>query len=356
MHIYFQPEYFGDVVLVNGKAWPYLKVQRRKYRFRIINASNARFYRLALDNGMHFTQIGADSFYFEKPIHLNKVLVAPSEIIDVVVDFSTSKSRHIIMTNDAVYPFPDGDPVNDRNGKVMKFVVGRQSAFFHDESRIPNKLVEVQKLSLNNSVTTRNITLYEFDSSSSGEPTHLLINFKKFTDTVTEKPKIGTTEVWRIINLTPDNHPFHVHLTGFQVVYQQRLKDVDKLSACVLKNRGIEDCELESYLYGPLKPPHPNEAGWKNVFKMKPSYMTTILVRFSLLDSQPFPFDPSLEPGYTYHCHVSSPFLFHYFLKPSTPTKKSLLITLNTLKVYFESSLHLVLKIWSNYFSTTEEG
>lgn len=301
LHPEWQPEYFGDVVIVNGKAWPYLKVQRRKYRFRIINASNARFYRFALDDGTGFTQIGADSFYLEAPIHLKNVLVAPSEIVDIIIDFSKIKNNSVILTNDAVYPFPDGDPTDDRNGRVMKFVIGHKHV--KDKAHIPKQLVRVEKLSEKHAVVSRNIVLYEFDSAS-GEPTHLLINFVDFSAPVTELPKHGTTELWRIVNLTPDNHPLHVHVAAFQVLHQQKLNNTDELSACAVQHKGIEACHMEHYVDGPPTPPPSNEAGWKNVFKMQPFYVTTILVRFSLIDSRPFPFDPSAEPGYAYHCHI----------------------------------------------------
>ncbi|MCO5579909.1 hypothetical protein L7F22_033776 [Adiantum nelumboides] len=301
LHPEWQPEYFGNVIIVNGKAWPHLKVQRRKYRFRIINASNARFYRFALDDGTGFTQIGSDSFYLEAPVHLKSVLVAPSEIVDIVIDFSGVKKKTVVLTNNAAYPFPDGDAPDEMSGKIMKFLIKEKRV--EDKSRIPDELEPVHKLSEKHVVTRRNIVLYEFDSAS-GEPTHLLINFANFSSPITEFPKHGTTELWHIINLTPDNHPLHIHVAAFQVLRQQKLNNTDELAACAVKHKGIEACHIESYADGPSEPPPLNEAGWKNVYKMQPFYVTTILVRFSLIDSQPFPFDPSADPGYAYHCHI----------------------------------------------------
>ena len=298
------------MVVVNGKAWPYLKVQRRKYRFRIINTSNARFYAFAFHNGMHFIQIGSDNFYLEKPIHMKEIVVAPSEIVDVIVDFSISNSNVAILTNNASYPFPNGSPVNERNGKVMKFLIHKRIS--QETARVPMQLVKVERLTLNVTYKRRNIVLYEFDSPNNKRPTHLLINFKRFTDPVTEMPTMGTDEIWHIINLTPDNHPFHVHLVGFQVVHQQKLKEpLDGLINCVVENQGVENCKLEKFFDGPPKPPSVNEAGWKNVYKVKPLHVTSIVVRFSLIDGHLFPFDPTKQPGYTYHCHVSSLPLSH---------------------------------------------
>lgn len=301
IHPEWQPEYFGDVIVVNGKAWPYLNVVRRKYRFRIINASNARFYRFALDNRLEFTQIGADSFYLHTPVTMREILVAPSEIIDVIVDFAKSTTNEAILTNSAVYPFPSGDPVNDLNSKVMKFIISPQN--MTDPSTIPAVLVPVRQLTLSDATATRDMVLFEYDSKT-GEPTLLLLNFKTFDAPVTEKPRQGTTEIWNMINLTDDNHPIHLHLVAFQVVSQAPLNNTEALTACVLKVNGTEGCNMWSYVSGPAEGPPENEAGWKNVFKMQPSYITTILVRFSQVDFQPFPFNACAAPGYAYHCHI----------------------------------------------------
>lgn len=74
VHPQWQPEYFGDAIIVNGKAWPYLQVQRRKYRFRIINTSNARYFRLSLSNGLSFTVVGSDGSYLSLPVSTQTVL------------------------------------------------------------------------------------------------------------------------------------------------------------------------------------------------------------------------------------------------------------------------------------------
>src|ERR1043166_9300357 len=82
------PEFFGDTVLVNGKVWPYLEVEPRKYRFRILNGSNARFYRLTLNEstsggtslgrpGPAFFQIGTDGGLLPSPVRLTDILIAP---------------------------------------------------------------------------------------------------------------------------------------------------------------------------------------------------------------------------------------------------------------------------------------
>ncbi|MRD45562.1 hypothetical protein GH855_27505, partial [Bacillus thuringiensis] len=70
----WQPEYFGDAITVNGKAWPFLPVARRRYRFRVINASNARY----------FNVVGSDTSYLPRPVTATHVLLGVSESFDVV--------------------------------------------------------------------------------------------------------------------------------------------------------------------------------------------------------------------------------------------------------------------------------
>ncbi|CAA6671392.1 unnamed protein product [Spirodela intermedia] len=109
VHPQWHPEFFGDVITVNGKAWPYMKVQRRKYRLRILNAGNARYLGLSLSNGLPFTVVASDSSYLPQPVVTSRLLLAPSEITDVIVDFSKSKTREIELQNDAQFPFPAGE-------------------------------------------------------------------------------------------------------------------------------------------------------------------------------------------------------------------------------------------------------
>ena len=86
-----------------------MKVERRKYRFRIINTSNARYYGFYLTNRLPFIHIGSDSAYLDRPITTNHTLLAPSEIADLIIDFSKSQSSFAVLANDAPYPFPSGN-------------------------------------------------------------------------------------------------------------------------------------------------------------------------------------------------------------------------------------------------------
>ncbi|BBG94534.1 Cupredoxin superfamily protein [Prunus dulcis] len=265
IHPQWQPEYFGDAIIVNGKAWPRLTVRRRKYRFRIINASNARFFRFFFTNGLRFTHVGSDSAYLGEPVETNDILLGPSEITDVVVDFSKSKNDNAILANDAPYPYP----------KVMKFFVVGHSAV--DTSRIPKRLISYPVPDLSSVSRTRYIAMYEY-TSDIDEPTHLYLNGKPYEAPVTEIAKAGTSE---------------------------ELVDVEKFKDCMNKTNDAVNCNISKYARGKKIDVPAYEKGWKNVFKMSPGSVTKILLRFAYLHTNAsYEFDPTAEPGYVYHCHI----------------------------------------------------
>ncbi|KAL5725802.1 Multicopper oxidase lpr2 [Ranunculus cassubicifolius] len=302
IHPQWQPEYFGDAIIVNGKAWPKMTVQRRKYRLRIINASNARFFRFFFTNGLSFVHVSADSAYLGAPVTTNDILLAPSEISDVVIDFSQSTTTEAVLFNDAAYPYPSGSPTDGFNGKVMKFVIIPSKTV--DTSRVPSTLIKYPTPDLSKAVTTRYISMDEY-LSSTGQPTHMYLNGKSFDVPVTETPKVGTSEVWYLINLTGDDHPLHIHLGLFVALEQRELINLDVLKACMNVTNDAIKCGIDKYAQGKLVPVPAHESGWKNGYKMRSGYMTKIFVQFSYIHSnEPYPFDATAEPGYVYHCHI----------------------------------------------------
>ncbi|XP_020593160.1 multicopper oxidase LPR2-like isoform X2 [Phalaenopsis equestris] len=306
IHPQWQPEYFGDALIVNGKAWPFLRVLRRRYRFRIINASNARFYRLSFSNSLAFLHLASDSIYLPRPVPSRKFLLAPSEIADVVVDFTDSPTDSVVLLNDAAYPFPSGEEPDNFSGKVMKFFIASPQLKHRDPSQVPRQLLPSPPppIPTHRAVATRYIAMYEYESAT-GEPTHLYINGQPFDAPATETPRSGTSEVWHVINLTEDNHPLHIHLGLFVVLEQRELVELEKFKGCMMRKNDAEECNLKEHAKGRFEPVPAHERGWKNVFKMQPGFVTQILVRFAMLRSEePYPFDATAEPGYVYHCHI----------------------------------------------------
>ncbi len=258
------PEYFGNAVLVNGKLLPYLEVQPRRYRFRLLNASNGRFYFLSLSGGLTFQQIGSDQGLLAGPVDVQRLDIAPGERADLVVDFSGQGGANILL--------------NNLTSTLMQFRVAKGKAT--EESEVPKTLRSVPRMAESSAVRTRRLTLEEVDNVLAEPVTHLL-DGKRWHDPISEKPVLGTTEIWEFLNLTDDSHPIHLHLVRFQI----------------LDRRAIE---VEAYLYekklrytGPLVPPEANEAGWKDTVRVSPGSSTRIVVKFE-----------GYAGRYVWHCHI----------------------------------------------------
>ncbi len=138
----FNPKYVNDTIMVNGKVWPNLNVERRQYRFRLLNASNTRFYKLGMSNGMKVTKIGADSGFLPEPAALELILLAPSERADILVDFSdVLPGTKIIMINEANTSFPKGStPDLSTTGQIMQFSIPLDSPVPVKPKKLPSKL------------------------------------------------------------------------------------------------------------------------------------------------------------------------------------------------------------------------
>lgn len=306
IHPYWVPEFFGDTIVVNGKVWPNLNVKPRKYRFRMLNGSNARFYHLSLSNNQSFTQIGSDGGYLPNPAELTSLLLAPGERADVIIDFSKlARGTKLILRNDANAPFPNGDsPDPETTGQVMMFTVVSDKP--SSKMPIPQKLNKLPDLKPKK---TRTLTLVELNGPDG--PVQLLLNGQPYNSAITELPKAGTTEEWEIINLTGDTHPIHLHLIQFLLKNRQDINSEQYLVDWESLNGGPppymtepKTLDVEPYLQAaPIQPP-PNEAGWKDTIRMNPGQVTRILVRFASQDGTPFSFNPSKGPGYVWHCHI----------------------------------------------------
>jgi spore coat protein A len=291
------PEFFGDTVLVNGKIWPYLEVEPRKYRFRILNASNARFYRMTLEEssitgqplgrpGPVFHQIGTDGGLLPAPVTRTQLLMAPAERLDVVIDFAGMNGKSFVLTNDTRAPFPDGDDIVPPD--VMVFRVNRPLQA-PDRSRLPATLNTVPLINPASSVRTRDLVLSELDSAPPYEnPIIAMINDAHWDDPVTENPKNGAIEIWRIINTTGDAHPLHIHLVQFQILDRQHF-DINQYPTLVFDQ--------------PPQAPENNERpAWKDTVLSYPETVTRVIAKYDL------PREARPRPGqkfrYVYHCHI----------------------------------------------------
>jgi spore coat protein A, manganese oxidase len=239
----------GDVATVNGAAFPYLKVEPRRYRFRILNGSNNRAYTLGFGEAAVY-QIGADDNYFDKPVKVTEVPLAPAERADLIVDFSKLAGTRLAMTNTAIYeryPLP----------RVMQFRVALHRSG-PDDSCKPNKpdvihgvcarKTPLVKLTDGKGNVLPGVKIDKIRQLVVNEnfdyPTNLeeLLNNTKWdglkspgiaaefpTDGVSELPREGSIELWEIANIyspgvATQTHPIHLHLSQFQVLNRQALK------------------------------------------------------------------------------------------------------------------------------------
>lgn len=278
------PEFFGDTILVNGKAWPYLEVEPRKYRFRVLNGSNSRFYRtqLKLSDGrtVPVYQIGTDGGFIEQPVLLNEMILGPAERLDIIVDFSPYKGQTILMTNDAPTPFmPGGTEVMfPETREIMQFRVTLPLSG-KDTTVIPDRITSIEWLTEEDAVRTRNLALVE--RTDQFGRLMLLLTDRRWSDPISEKPILDTVEIWGFVNTTPDTHPIHLHLVRFQVLDRQPF-DVAEFE------------RTGRVIYtGERSEPEVTERGWKDTVRANPGEVTRIIARFG-----------DFAGVYPWHCHI----------------------------------------------------
>jgi spore coat protein A len=299
----WNPEFFGDAIVVNGRTWPTLDVQQRRYRFRILNGCNARFLILRLSNGQSFWQIGNEGGLLPAPLELGELLLAPAERADVIVDFThVPAGTELVLENHGPdEPFGGGVPGVDfapadpaTTGQVMRLhVVPATSA---DPSTPPDRLRLPAIAPLGAETRTRAVSLNEQESATvrvrtrrdgaivldcaHGEPFApveadlgtLRADGRGrplgWDEPITEHPRRGAVEVWEIHNFTADAHPIHIHEVTFEVVGRQPLDG------------------------GAPRPPESWEAGRKDTVISYPGEITRVRALFD-------------RPGlFVWHCHL----------------------------------------------------
>ena len=284
-------EYFGDVMLVNGKVWPYLNVEPRMYRFRILNGCNARIVNLDM-SGTDFWQIGAEGGMWDIPVLTKRLVLAPAERADVLVDFSRHAGRTLVMMNHRP-PRPVSNPA-PQLPQVMQIRVGT-TVSQPGPTTIPSSLPG-RAANLSSPVNTRYITLNEIDPEE--VEWFLNQNAVHFEDPITETPQVGTIEDWVYINMTGDTHPMHSHLVTFQVVGRTPF-DAEAYEEAYGGPDGVPGgIDPTPFATGPMQPPDPTERGFKDTVKANPGEFTTIRAQYDL------PNGVSAPQTYVYHCHI----------------------------------------------------
>jgi len=284
------PEFFGDLPVVNGAIYPYLDVEPRLYRLRILNGANSRFFNLFFNLAKQptdipelitFRQIGSDGGFLPKPATLNRILLGPAERADLIVDFTGLEGRTVTLSNNGPAPFPGWEMMTMHHAALLELIQFRVSLPKAGEAKPTSVSVPASFSGLNeaSAVITRDFVLTE-KLDSQGRSLGVRINGKGYDDAVTEIVKLGTVEKWRFINTTDDAHPMHLHLVQFQIVQRQGF-DTGAFLNGTLK------------FLGAPRPPAVNEAGWKDTAIVNPRDVLTIVARFE-----------GFTGRYVFHCHM----------------------------------------------------
>ena len=300
------PEFIGNAIVVNGRTWPFLEVEPRLYRFRLLNASDARTLIMAFDRaGLDFVQIGGDGGrMFGAPARHTQLTVGPAERYDVLVDFSSLAVGDVVtlLNLGPDEPWGGPSPVDgpqepadpNTTGLIMQFRVvpltadGRPGA-------LPTAFAPAPVLTP--TAPPRDLLLREL-SVPGDFPSHVLLGTVAmgpllWTDPTTEIIREGDTEVWRVANTTPDAHPIHIHLVDFQVLDRIPFDDEGLVAAEAAFLAGTGPAPvLDDFLTGPPVSISSNEASAKDTVMMLPGTVTRLVARFDRAGS------------YVWHCHI----------------------------------------------------
>jgi FtsP/CotA-like multicopper oxidase with cupredoxin domain len=219
----------GNLFCVNGKIQPYFNVAARKYRFRLLCATQGRHYEFYLSNNAPFQVIASDGGLLEAPVTMRRLYMVPGERYDIIIDFSGYPlGTQIALMNDLFHI--DGNKPEDIRvpQPQLLFVVDRNAP---DPSQVPQRLMVIPPPDVSNVVATRRI---EFDRRNGGWQ----IN-RRFWDPTRPlfTAKANTTERWHlIVGGGGWHHPFHVHIDSIRILSRNR-----RPAAVPLHERGRKD-------------------------------------------------------------------------------------------------------------------
>jgi len=309
------PEFFGNTIMVNGNTWPYLQVERCRYRLRLLNGCDSRTLVLKFeDPRVKVWQIGNEAGFLVAPVNMNETPLHPGDVLDgtarvlmggaeradLIVDFSAvpagSSFRLLNLGPEAPFGGLPVDPneLADPNttGQVMRFdVVPALSA----DATTPPQFLQLPAIApLPAATTTRKLVLAELTSNQGWDvPVETRLGtvdgagnyeVQKWMDPVTENPAVGATEIWEFYNTTIDAHPMHIHEVAFEVVDRQAITIADQNTEA-----GTGTVAL---VPDTVRGPQPWEKGRKDTVIALPGEVTRVKATFT-------------TPGqFVWHCHI----------------------------------------------------
>jgi spore coat protein A len=300
----WNPEFFGNMIMVNGNTWPFQQVEKRRYRLRFLNGCQSRFLILDFNQipGIEVWQIGNEGGFLPAPVNLtadhgNRLLMALAERADLIVDFTNVPvGQHILTNVGPDEPFGGGQPPDDfdaadpdTTGQIMAFTV--VPAVAPDPTTPPQFMVLPARTPLPPATVTRPLALIEMASQFWDGPAEAKLGHLdaggtaiplEWADAVSENPALGVTEVWEMHNVTADAHPMHIHEVAFEVVNREGL---------VLDPETGEPVQ-PVVLTGVTRPPEAWEAGVKDTVTSYPGEVTRVRLQFTN------------EGQFVWHCHI----------------------------------------------------
>jgi spore coat protein A len=315
-------EYFGDVMLVNGKIWPKLTVEPAVYRFRVLNGCNARILDLRISTAdgraaVPMRIIGTEGGLLPvNPAGTHGLVMAPAERFDVICDFRRFAGHRLLMTNTSP-PSPVSTPAPPLT-KVMQITVKHKASSGAPMSvpgpgslPVSPKVRELTSLGppmlSGGSTAARMITLNEVAANT--QAWRLNLNAHPYGDPnpVTETLRRNSIEDWYFVNTTPDTHPMHTHLVTFKVMGRYNY-DADGYVAKYGTANGVPQLDVSTlapFLQSGLIAPDPDEAGLKETVKANPGQVTVVRAKFSLPSTALNGAGKLVKPQkYVHHCHI----------------------------------------------------
>ena len=304
----WNPEFFGNMIMVNGNTWPFQRVEKRRYRLRFLNGCQSRFLIRDFNDipGVEVWQVGNEGGFLAAPVNLtadngNRLLMGLAERADLIVDFTNVPvGNHVLRNVGPDEPFGGGVPGvdfesadPDSTGQVLQFRV--VPAVATDPTTPPQFLVLPAITALTGGTTRRLALLEKASEFFEDSPVEALLGTvdgdpnsaptpatsREWMDPVTENPAVGATEVWEYYNATADAHPMHIHEAAFQVVNRQNI---------VVQEDPTVQVQVDAD--SAPTPPEAWENGWKDTVVAYPGQVTRLRLKFA-------------QGGqFVWHCHI----------------------------------------------------
>jgi spore coat protein A, manganese oxidase len=328
----WEPEFFGNLPVINGKVRPYLDVARGWYRLRLLNGSGSRFYNLQVHDSagavlalLH--QIGTDTGLLERRVGVgttaSPLVLGPGERADVLIDLrdvdaGTSlyladvgpgdSELFVSPADEEEVPFFGATPAD----ALMEFRVQQRRGFRRTP---PEKLRKTPIAPPGPAVVQRHLTLVEIMDPATDEPVMALLNNRPWDTSDIETPTVDTVEQWNLINLTEDTHPIHLHLVQFLLKDRQRIDaeayleavyGTDVLTPELVGSGKLPYPSADGYTVGNARAPLASEAGWKDTVQAHPGEVTRLIVPFGAGAGTGVPFGQRVTHTgeYVWHCHI----------------------------------------------------